>query len=188
MFTRLFSILLLGVLAFGAAPVRADEYTDTIALFKKAEESGKFFRDAYGYAVFPKIGKGGIGLGGAYGKGRVYRQGKVIGDSSMTQLSIGFQLGAQGFSQIIFFQNAAALEEFTKGEYEVGAGVGAVAITLAAGAKAGSGGATAGASVEKDKARVVGAYNNGMAIFTLVRGGLMYEATVAGQKFTFKKR
>jgi hypothetical protein len=75
MFTRLFSILLLGVLAFGAAPVRADEYADTIALFKKAEESGKFFRDAYGYAVFPKIGKGGIGLGGAYGKGRVYRQG-----------------------------------------------------------------------------------------------------------------
>ena len=104
-----------------------------------------------------------------------------MGDTSMTQLSVGFQLGAKGFSQIIFFQNADALRKFTKGEFELGAEASAVAITLAAGAKAGTTGATAGASVDKKKAQNVGAYNNGMAVFTVVKGGLMYEAAIAGQ-------
>jgi lipid-binding SYLF domain-containing protein len=138
--------------------------------------------------VFPTIGKGGIGIGGAYGKGRVYEKGRMIGETSMTQLSVGFQLGGQGFSQIIFFEDAAALKKFTEGEFEFGAEASAVAITLAAGAKVGSGGATAGASVDKEKAKVVGAYNNGMAIFTVAKGGLMYEAAIAGQKFKFKRR
>ena len=185
---RTFLLLAMSALALVAAPARADEYQDTIAIFKKAEPSGKFFDHAYGYAVFPNIGKGGIGVGGAYGKGRVYEKGRYIGDTSMTQLSVGFQLGGQGFSQIIFFENAAALQEFTKGEFEFGAEASAVAITLAAGAKAGSTGAAAGASVDKEKAKVVGVYNNGMAIFTVVKGGLMYEAAIAGQKFKFKKR
>ena len=185
---RTLLLLAMSALAAVAAPAWADEYQDTIAIFKKAEQSGKFFANAYGYAVFPNIGKGGIGIGGAYGKGRVYEKGKYIGDTSMTQLSVGFQLGGQGFSQIIFFENAAALKEFTKGEFEFGAEASAVAITLAAEAKAGSTGASAGASVDKEKARVVGAYNNGMAIFTVVKGGLMYEAVIAGQKFKFKKR
>jgi len=134
----------------------------------------------------PTIGKGGIGIGGAYGKVRVYEKGRYIGDTSMSQLSVGFQLGGQGFSQIIFFENAAALKSFTKGEFEFGAEASAVAITLAADAKAGSTGATVGASVDKSKAKVAGAYNNGMAIFTLAKGGLMYEAALAGQKFKFK--
>ncbi len=171
-----------------AAPARADEYSDTIAVFRKAEESGKFFANAHGYAVFPTIGTGGIGLGGAYGKGRVYERGRVIGDTSMTQLSVGFQLGAQGFSQIVFFENAEALKKFTQGEFEFGAEASAVAITLSAGAQAGSGGAAVGASVDKDKAKVIGAYNNGMAIFTVAKGGLMYQAVVAGQKFKFTRR
>jgi lipid-binding SYLF domain-containing protein len=118
----------------------------------------------------------------------VYDRGRYIGDTSMTQLSLGFQLGGQGFSQIIFFEDAAALKKFTAGEFEFGAEVSAVALTLAAGAKAGSAGAQAGASVDKDKAKVVGAYNNGMAIFTVAKGGLMYEATIAGQKFKFSRR
>jgi lipid-binding SYLF domain-containing protein len=117
----------------------------------------------------------------------VYEKGKYIGDASMTQVSVGFQLGGQGFSQIIFFENAAALNKFREGDLELGAEASAVAITLGASAKAGSGGMAAGASVDKDKAKVVGVYNNGMAIFTLVKGGLMYEVTVAGQKFSFKR-
>jgi len=171
-----------------AVPAQADEYSETIAIFRKAEESGKFFNNAYGYAVFPTIGKGGIGIGGAYGKGRVYEKGKVIGDTSMTQLSVGFQLGGQGFSQIIFFENAEALRLFTKGEFEFGAEASAVAITLGASAKAGSTGASAGASAVPEKAKVVGAYNKGMAVFTVAKGGLMYEATISGQKFNYTKR
>jgi len=185
---RWLGTLLLAVGALLAVPAHADEYDDTIAIFRKAEESGKFFKNAYGYAVFPTIGKGGIGIGGAYGKGRVYEKGKVIGDTSMTQLSVGFQLGGQGFSQIIFFENAEALKLFTKGDFEFGAEASAVAITLGASAKAGSSGASAGASAVPDKAKVVGAYNRGMAVFTVVKGGLMYEATLAGQKFSFTKR
>ena len=171
-----------------ALPAQADEYDETIAVFRKAEESGKFFANAYGYAVFPTVGKGGIGIGGAYGKGRVYEKGKVIGDTSMTQLSVGFQLGGQGFSQILFFENAEALRLFTQGEFEFGAEASAVAITLGASAKAGSTGASAGASAVPEKAKVVGAYNKGMAVFTVAKGGLMYEATISGQKFNFKKR
>lgn len=185
---RRFVLALVLLVPLGAAlPARADDYQETIALFRKAEDSGRFFANAHGYAVFPTIGKAGIGIGGAYGKGRVYERGKVIGETTMTQLSVGFQLGGEGFSQIIFFENAAALKRFTEGEFEFGAEASAVAVTLAAGAKAGSGGATAGASVEKDKAKVIGAYNNGMAIFTIAKGGLMYQAVVAGQKFKFKR-
>ncbi len=185
---RQFAILVAATLALGAGSVQADEYQDTINIFRKAEESGKFFGKAYGYAVFPTIGKGGIGVGGAYGTGHVYEKGKYIGDVSMTQLSLGFQLGGQGFSQIIFFENAAALKTFTSSGFEFGAEASAVAITAGASAKAGSGGAAAGASVDKDKAKVTGAYNNGMVTFTVVKGGLMYEAAIAGQKFSYKPK
>jgi hypothetical protein len=185
---RLFSILALSSMTLFAAPAWADEYQDTIAVFRKAEESGKFFANAAGYAVFPTIGKAGIGIGGAYGKGRVYRAGKVIGDVSMTQLSFGAQLGGEGFSQIVFFENEAALKKFTQSEFEFGVQAQAVVITLGASAQGGTAGGTAGASVTKDKAKVVGAYNNGMAIFTVIKGGLMYEISAAGQKFKFKPR
>jgi lipid-binding SYLF domain-containing protein len=171
-----------------ASPAWADEYDETIGAFKKAGESEKFFGTAYGYAVFPTIGKGAIGVGGAHGKGRVYEAGQYIGDTSMTQLSVGFQLGGQGFSQIIFFENASALKKFTAGNFEFGAEASAVAITLGAGAKATTTGATAGVSTNKDKARVAGSYANGMAVFVLVKGGLMYEVNVAGQKYSFTKR
>ena len=184
---RLFSIVVLSSLAWFAVPAWADEYQQTISIFKKAEESGQFFRNAYGYAVFPTIGKGGAGIGGAYGEGRVYERGKYIGDSTMNQLSIGFQLGGQGFSQMIFFQNSGALEKFISKDFQFGAEASAVALTAGASAKAGTGGATAGASVDKEKAKNAGSYNNGMAIFTVVKGGLMYEVSVAGQKFSFKR-
>ena len=127
----------------------ADSCSDTANLFRKAGQSSQFFKAAYGYAVFPTIGKGGIGIGGAHGKGCVYAKGKYVGDTSMTQLSIGFQLGAEGFSEIIFFQDERSFKEFTAGNFEFGADAQAVAVTLAAQAKAGSTGASTGASATK---------------------------------------
>ena len=174
-------------LAF-AAPARADEYTDTIAIFKKAGQSAAYFDKAYGYAVFPTIGKGGVGVGAAHGNGRVYEKGKYVGDTSMTQLSVGFQLGGQAFSQIIFFQDQRAFREFTGGNFEFGAGASAVAITAGASAQAGTTGSSAGASGNEDKAKTAGGYYKGMAVFTVVKGGAMFEAALAGQKFNYKPR
>lgn len=171
-----------------SAPALADEYQDTIALFKKVDESREFFNNAHGYAVFPLVGKAGVGIGAAYGKGRVYEKGRYIGDTSMKQLSVGFQLGGEGFSQIIFFSDPVSLKRFTNGEFEFGAEASAVAITAGANARAGTTGVTAGASIEKDKGRTVGEYNNGMAVFTVSRGGLMYQAALQGQKFSFDAR
>jgi len=110
----------------------ADNYTETIELFKKSPEVQPFFADAYGYAVFPTVGKGGIGLGGAYGKGKVYRDGAVTGTVSLVKLSAGFQFGGQAFSEIIFFQDKRAYDEFTSGSFEFDASASAVVITAGA--------------------------------------------------------
>ena len=163
----------------------ADEYSDTIKIFRDAGESGSFFAKSYGYAVFPTIGKGGIGIGGAYGKGRVYADGKYVGDTSMTQLSIGLQLGGQAYSQIVFFEDKRAFDEFTSGNFEFGAQASAVAITAGASAGATTAGSSAGASGGKHDATTVGKYYKGMAVFTVAKGGLMYEASIGGQKFSY---
>ena len=176
------------VLAAAVAPAMADDYSDTIAVFRKASESKAYFAGSHGYAVFPTIGKGGVVIGAAHGSGRVYERAKYIGDISMTQLSVGAQLGGQAFSEMIFFQDKHALDEFTKGEFEFGAEASAVAITAGASAQAGTTGANAGKSISTDRAEVASTYRNGMAIFTIAKGGLMYEATVGGQKFDFKKK
>jgi lipid-binding SYLF domain-containing protein len=185
MLKRLFPILALLLALLPSSPAWADEYSDTIDIFKKAGQSSEFFKTAYGYAVFPTIAKGGIGIGGAHGKGRVYAKGKHVGDSTMNQVTVGFQLGAEGFSEIIFFQDEATFKEFTNGNFEFGADASAVAITLSAGASAGSTGASAGASATKETATTAGKYRKGMATFTVVKGGLMYEATIGGQKFSY---
>jgi len=188
MIRRLFSFLALATLALSVSPARADEYQETIDVFRKAGESGQFFQSAYGYAVFPTVGKAGIGVGGAYGKGRVYEQGRYVGDTSVTQLSVGFQLGGQAYSQIVFFQDQRSFKEFTSGQFEFGAEASAVAITAAAGAKASTAGSSAGASGGRHDATTVGVYNKGMATFTVAKGGLMYEASVSGQKFSYTAR
>jgi lipid-binding SYLF domain-containing protein len=188
MLRRFFVWLAPVLLAIALTPARADEYTDTIAKFQKASESKGFFGNAYGYAVFPTIGKGGVGIGGAHGKGRVYEKGKYVGDTSMTQVTIGAQLGGQAYSQLIFFEDKRAFDEFTTGEFEFGAQATAVAITAAAGAQAGTGGTSASKNVGGDAAKVVGGYQKGMAVFTLAKGGLMYEASIGGQKFNYKKK
>ena len=180
---RTYLISLLIVLPFGSA--MADKYTDTIDLFRNAGESGAFFDNSYGYAVFPTIGKGGIGIGGAHGKGRVYAAGKYVGDTSMTQLTVGFQLGGEAFSQIIFFEDRRAFDEFTGGNFEFGADASAVAITAAVKGSATTTGSSAGASGGKKDATTVGDYYKGMATFTIAKGGLMYQATIGGQKFSY---
>jgi len=164
----------------------ADNYSGTIEVFKKAVPS-VFFEKSYGYAVFPTIGKAGAGIGGAHGKGRVYAKGVHVGDTSMSQLTIGFQLGGQAFSQIIFFEDERAFTQFTSGNFEFGAQATAVAITAGASATATTTGNSAGASGGRNDAKSVGEYYRGMATFTVAKGGLMYEATIGGQKFNYKK-
>ncbi|MCU7843744.1 MAG: lipid-binding SYLF domain-containing protein [Candidatus Thiodiazotropha sp. (ex Monitilora ramsayi)] len=179
-------VLLLFALPFASA--QADAYKEAQKVFREAGESGNFFNNAYGYALFPTIGKAGIGVGGAYGKGQVYVGGQITGETSMTQVTLGFQLGGQAYSQIIFFQDKRAYEEFTGGNFEFGAQATAVAITAGASAAATTTGSSAGASGGKHDANTVGNYHKGMAVFTVAKGGLMYEASIGGQKFEFKPK
>ena len=177
-------LLILG----GAANSFGDSYSDTLQDFRNGGESASFFDTAYAYAVFPTIGKGGIGLGGAYGKGRVYVGGGHVGDTEMVQVTLGFQLGGQAYSQLIFFEDHRAFQEFTSGNFEFGAQATAVLITLGASAEANTGGGlAAGASGGRsDAATIHGGYRKGMAVFTIARGGLMYEASLGGQKFSYR--
>jgi lipid-binding SYLF domain-containing protein len=163
----------------------ADDYADTRKMFDDAGIS-KMFKSAHGYALFPTIGKAGFVVGGAYGKGRVFQGGMHVGDTSMTQASIGFQIGGKGYSQVIFFQDKRALDEFSSGNFEFGAEAQATALTAAATATANTAGNRASASGGKNNADVAsGGYNKGMATYVITKGGLMAEASVAGQKFSY---
>ncbi|MGA2562567.1 MAG: YSC84-related protein [Steroidobacteraceae bacterium] len=177
--------LFAAALAIPAGVALADAQSDTLSIFRHAGESGAFFSNSYGYAVFPTIGKGGLGVGGAYGTGRVYEHGKPIGHVSMAQVSVGLQGGGEAYSEIIFFQDKLALDRFTGGNFEFSGDVGATAITASASASAGTTGENSGASADKHLAATQGQYTNGVAVFTVAKGGLMYNATIAGQKFSF---
>lgn len=179
-------VIIVMILTISSASA-AEDYSSTINVFKKSPQVQPYFENAYGYAVFPTIGKGGLGIGGAYGKGQVYRGGKVTGTTKLMKVSVGFQAGGQAFSQMIFFQDKRAYDEFTSGQFAFDAQASAVAITAGVQAQAGSTGATAGASAgPKTGAYAETSYYKGMAIFVHTKGGLMYEAAIAGQKFSFK--
>lgn len=181
--------ILLSALVFAAGVAVADEYEDAITAFKNAGESGNLFAHSAGFAIFPSVAKGGLGIGAAHGKGRVYTKGdKQIGDSSLTQLSVGAQIGGQEYSEIIFFQDDVALKTFQRGNFELGAGVQAVAITASAGAGTSTAGSSAGASTSQQQAAVAGVFHNGLAVFTIPKGGAMFSASVGGQKFTFTSK
>lgn len=120
---------------------------------------------AHGYAVFPSLGKGGFGVGGAYGNGTVFEGGEPIGRSRLIQGTIGFQIGAQNFSMVVFFQDEAALTTFQRGNFEFSAQATAIA-------------ASAGVAATTS-------YEKGVAVFILGRGGLMAEASVGGLKFDY---
>ncbi|HXV77573.1 MAG TPA: YSC84-related protein [Candidatus Polarisedimenticolaceae bacterium] len=194
MWKRLLAGVALGALVVALPATAKDkevkDYSKTIDDFKKIPDVAKFFESAHGYAVFPSIGKGGLGIGGSHGKGQVYRAGQVIGFTSTSDVSIGLQAGGQAYSQIIFFQNEEALSQFTGGNFEFGASAEAIAVQAKAEAGASTEGSSASASGSKtaDQATAGAEYQNGMAIFTMAKGGLMYAATIAGQKYTYKPK
>ena len=159
---------LLILLAFSVASYAqkndVDEAKKTIAEFKEKDPGmSEFFSSAHGYAVFPGIGKGGLGVGGAAGKGTLFQGGTAIADTKMSQLTIGFQAGGQKYAEVIFFQDAEKYKDFFSGNFEFAAQVSAVALTSGVSADA--------------------KYENGILVVTMAIGGLMYEASIGGQKF-----
>ena len=180
-------VFLFSLLSVAGSSAWANSYSEAIESFSNAGESGAYFKTAYGYAVFPTIGKGGFVVGGAYGKGRVFARAKHVGSSTVTQATVGFQLGGQAYSQIIFFENEQAFRDFTSGNFEFSAQATAVAITAGVSAEANTGGGmSAGASGGRNDGRSAGGGGAvGMAVFTIAKGGLMYEAVLGGQKFSY---
>jgi lipid-binding SYLF domain-containing protein len=139
--------------------------------------------------VFPTVGGAGFVIGAAHGKGRVYAHGVLTGDTTVNLVSAGLQAGAKAYSEIIFFEDKRALDEFESGHFQFGADASAVAITAGAEAGAGTSGVSSEASAEASNANTSGGgYFNGMAVFTIAKGGLMYAATVSGQRFTYTPR
>lgn len=179
------SIVLISLAMLPIAVAVAGPDADTAKLFRNSDQSSDFFSRSYGYAVFPTIGKGGLGIGAAHGSGHVYAHGERIGRVTMNQVSIGFQAGGEAYSEIVFFKDKDALDEFTSGNFEFSADAGAIAITASANVSVGTTGADAGASLGKRDAATAGEFNHGMAVFTIAKGGLMYNATVGGQKFSY---
>ena len=166
------SIVLLMIVTSASAQIGAwnpkaqEKAQKTISAFKeKNDKMESYFEDSYGYAVFPSVGKGGMVIGGAHGRGIVYEQGESIGAAKMTQLTLGFQWGGQAFSEVIFFENEEALESFKESKLKFAGQVSAVAITK-------------GVSADI-------AYEDGVAVYTMTKGGLMYEASMGGQKFKY---
>jgi lipid-binding SYLF domain-containing protein len=167
----------------------AAKETATVENFRNAG-TDNLLNSAYGYAVFPSIGKGGIGIGGAYGKGAVYVKGKRVGLTSMSQLSYGLQLGGQAYSQIIFFKDERAYSDFSSGNFEFGAQASAVALTAGASAQTSTTGSGSASSGTDKRLNTVTEEQyderSGMAVYTIAKGGLMYEATISGQKFKYE--
>lgn len=186
---KFLSALLLIAATTLSTAASADDFADTIAVFKKAGQSSQYFAHSYGYAVFPTIGKGGLVVGGAFGRGQVYQNGARVADVSMKQLSVGLQVGGQAYSEIIFFESKYSFDDFMSGNFEFGADASAVAITAGASATATSGGgASASASNTQQNAKTAGGgYHHGMAVFTVAKGGFMAQAAVSGQKFAISK-
>ncbi|MBL7866099.1 MAG: hypothetical protein JNK10_14555 [Cyclobacteriaceae bacterium] len=157
---------LLGQSESKKAKIVADAKVAKAEFIKADPGMNATFSKAYGYVIFPNVGKGGIGVGGAAGNGVAYQSGKSIGTAKLSQVSVGFQLGGQSYREVIFFENKKALGRFKENRVELSAQVSAVA-------------ATSGASANAK-------YVEGVMVFTMQKGGLMYEASVGGQKFKFE--
>ncbi len=182
------AIILIVVLAVNISIVcGAEDYSSTIDVFRQSTQVQPYFRNSYGYAVIPTIGKVALGIGGAYGKGQVYRARAVTAVTKVVKMSLGFQAGAQAYRQIIFFEDKRAYDDFTRGQFEFNFQLSAVAITAGGQAQAGSPGATAGIIAgPKTGIQAKTNYYKGMVVFIHTKGGLMFEAVIAGQKFMVK--
>lgn len=182
-----FTTLCLSLVAGSAVARSVEDYSQTINQYADNPAVAPYFNSAYGYAVFPNVGKGGVGIGGAHGKGQVYKGGKVTGFVTLNQLTIGLQLGGQAYSQVIFFEDERAYNDFISGNFEFDAQASAVAITASAQASTGTTGTTASAGPGGSAGEQVAAdYRKGMKIFVIGKGGLMYQATIGGQKFSYE--
>ncbi len=180
-----YSAMGVALLVLYASLANAAGYQGTIDIFRQAGESSEFFAKSYGYAVFPTVGTGAIGIGGAYGKGRVYIQGKQVGTVVLSQVSLGFALGGKTYSQIVFFEDKRAFDDFTSGKFEFGAEASAIAVTSAANAQVATNGVSTGVSEGQHDASTQGTYQLGMATFVIAKGGLMASASVGGQQFKY---
>lgn len=165
---------------------RIRDVSDTVELFQSIEQVAPYFESSYAYAVWPRIGRGGLGVGASRGRGQVYVNGQFTGFSTHTEVSIGLQAGGQTYRQIIFFQNAEAYDRFTRDTFEFDASAQAVAVTASAEAGAGTTGARTSAGAGGPNTAAGGGYDRGMQIFTMAEGGLMYKATIAGQRYNFE--
>jgi lipid-binding SYLF domain-containing protein len=183
---RKFSPALLLISLVGTA--HAATYKEALQTFHSAIESSGFFANAYGYAIFPNVGSGAVGIGGAYGKGRVYVGGHWVGYAEMKQISVGPQIGGKSYSEIVFFADKRAFDEFISGKFEFGADASVTAITAGANADAGTGGISKGSSEGPRDASTQGKYNTGFAVFVVQKGGLMAGASIAGEKFSYESR
>ena len=166
----LFAIMAPVVLGAVGRALGADHVMDanrTAGIYKSTDAGlASFFEKAVGYAVFPGVGKGAAGVGGAHGTGILFERGKASGKATLNQVTVGLQLGGQNYSEIIFFENAKALSEFKGSTFAFSAQASAVAL--------------------KSGASTNAPYRNGVAVFTATRAGLMFEASVGGQKFSFE--
>jgi lipid-binding SYLF domain-containing protein len=187
---RLTHGLLAGIamLSLSAVVQAKSDYRGTVALFRDAGQSDTFFRKSYAYAVFPTIGEGSLGVGVAHGVGHVYVHGRWVGNVTMSELSIGFQAAGKEFSQIIFFEDQRALDEFESGSFVFGADASVVAITAGASASTSTDGNESGASGGMHDAVMRGNFYKGMAVFTIPKGGLMGQVSVEGEKFAYSAR
>lgn len=173
---RLKFFFLVGIFSIGIASnaqsdkkdrqIVADSRAAKASFIKADGLMSNVFSNSYGYAIFPNVGKGGLGIGGAAGNGAVFEKGGLVGMAKMTQITIGFQWGGQAYREVVFFETKADLDRFKQNRVELSAQASAVA-------------ATAGASANVK-------YRDGVMIFTQTKGGLMYEASVGGQKFNFR--
>ncbi|MFH0780914.1 MAG: lipid-binding SYLF domain-containing protein [Pseudomonadota bacterium] len=176
--------LIFGISTFAAA---AENYSSTINVFRDSPVPAEYFKTAYGYAVFPTIGKAGFVVGGSYGVGQVYQGSKATGKSSVIEGSIGFQAGGEAFSEIIFFKDKSAYNEFISGNFEFDATAQAIVITAGASVQGGTTGVSAGASVgPKSDVQANPKYYKGTITFVHPMGGLMYELSLGGQKFSYE--
>lgn len=173
-FRTFLPLLALGLSLSVSAFSQSEKETKLIGDSKNAETQfvksdslmQSLFANSYGYVIFPNVGKGAIGIGGAAGNGILFEKGTPVGSAKMKQVSIGFQFGGQAYREVIFFENAEALDRFKQNKFEFSAQASAVA-------------ATKGASTNVK-------YRDGVMVFTQEKGGLMYEASVGGQKFDYK--
>jgi len=169
-----FLMILSGLFLTRMAMAQNDSQERTIDDSKKAKTAflksdpsmENLFSHAAGYAIFPNVGKGAVGVGGAAGKGAVYEKGMPVGTAQMVQVTAGAQAGGQAYREIIFFENKDALDRFMQNKIEFSGQASAVAVK-------------AGASANAN-------YRNGVVVFSQEKGGLMLEASLGGQKFTYK--